>query len=89
MQARKSINSLAAFAHAYSHPDAVRTGGAVANTQAMIPSPCFALGTDKKTKIARIGGTGKEDEADAHFVGTTGGFDACRRLVEVVMDKDA
>lgn len=90
MQARKSINSLAAFAHAYSHPDAVRTGGTVvANDQVMVPSPCFALGTDKKTKIARIGGTGKEDEAEAHFIGTTGGFDACKRLVEVVMDKDA
>ncbi|CAO1632997.1 unnamed protein product [Sympodiomycopsis kandeliae] len=89
MQARKSINSLAAFAHAYSHPDAVRTGATVAGASVKIPSPCFALGTEKKTKIARIGGSGKEDEAEATFVGTTGGFDACRRLVEVVMDKDA
>jgi guanosine-diphosphatase len=94
MQARKSINSLAAFAFTYSHPEVVLTGNLTTSSPSSssykIPSPCFALGTEKSTKIAKLGGgSRKSEEEEVKFVGTTGGFEACRRLVEVMMDKDA
>ncbi|KAN0061967.1 Guanosine-diphosphatase [Thecaphora frezii] len=101
MQARQSVNSLAAFAHSLTHPDAVRTGsahsGAGVSTGAFswssmtpentrIPSPCFA---NNATKTATITQPGSTDKATVTFIGTEGGFTACKRLVEVMMDKDA
>lgn len=88
MQARKSINSLTAYAYSYSHPDVARTGQLSSSPNELeIPSPCFAMGKDKTTAIAKIGA--KDEEIQAKFKGTTGGFQACKRLVEVMMDKDA
>lgn len=98
MQARRSINSLAAFTYSLAHPDAVRTGSAHNNEPGpfdwddltpettQIPSPCFAQG---KTKAVLISQPGRKKEANVTFVGTGGGFQACKRLVEVMMDKDA
>lgn len=91
MQARRSINALAAFTWSFAHPTLVRTGAAPVqwddltpeNTE--IPSPCFAQGRHKVVKIDQPG----RKEVEVTFVGTGGGFDACRRLVEVMMDKDA
>ncbi|EPQ26456.1 uncharacterized protein PFL1_06104 [Pseudozyma flocculosa PF-1] len=99
MQARQSVNSLAAFTYSLAHPNAVRTGSAHTAADAgpldwsamtpdntRIPSPCFAAG---KTKAGTITQPGRADRASVTFVGTEGGFAACRRLVEVMMDKDA
>jgi guanosine-diphosphatase len=90
MQARMSVNSLAAFAHSLAHPDAVRTGeldwAALRPENTRIPSPCFARDS---TKAVLISQPGRPHPANVTMVGTDGGFTACRRLVEVIMDKDA
>lgn len=98
MQARMSINSLAAFTYSLAHPNAVLTGSAHDGAQGslewtslrpdttLIPSPCFANG---RTKAVLISQPGQKTHANVTMVGTDGGFAACRRLVEVMMDKDA
>lgn len=93
MQARKSIEALTAFAYSISNPEAVRTGiqppevagGYAKGTK--IPSPCFAEGKTKNVKINQVGTVNKEIEVV--FEGTSGGFEACRRFTEVMMNKDA
>lgn len=98
MQARMSINSLAAFTYSLAHPNAVLTGSAHDGAQGSlewsslrpettrIPSPCFSNG---RTKAVLISQPGQKTQANVTMVGTDGGFGACRRLVEVMMDKDA
>ncbi|KAI3487979.1 hypothetical protein L1887_48062 [Cichorium endivia] len=98
MQARMSINSLAAFTYSLAHPNAVLTGSAHDGAQGgfewstlkpdntRIPSPCF---TNGRTKAVLISQPGQRTQANVTMVGTDGGFAACRRLVEVMMDKDA
>ena len=98
MQARMSINSLAAFTYSLAHPKAVLTGSAHTGAQGSlewsslrpettgIPSPCF---TNGRTKAVLISQPDQKTHANVTMVGTDGGFPACRRLVEVMMDKDA
>ncbi|TKY90776.1 hypothetical protein EX895_000774 [Sporisorium graminicola] len=98
MQARMSINSLAAFTYSLAHPNAVLTGSAHDGEQGSfewsslrpettrIPSPCFSNG---RSKVVPISQPGQKTHANVTMVGTDGGFTACRRLVEVMMDKDA
>ncbi|PWN49768.1 hypothetical protein IE53DRAFT_317051 [Violaceomyces palustris] len=100
MQARQSINSLAAFAFSLAHPDAVRMGEEAQGQEegfdwdelkpenTRIPSSCFQKGKTKKVKISQPGRKTKK-QVEVTFVGTGAGFDACRRLIEVTMDKDA
>lgn len=95
-QARQSINSLTAFMHLLAHSDSLQVdkhaaGGPVAwesltPDNAQIPTPCYAMGATKKASILRPGATSTHDLT---FIGTNGGFRACQRLVEVMMDKDA
>lgn len=91
MQARKSINSLATFTYSLAHPDQVRLGEAptapwLATGGVKIPNPCFEEGKEKTVKVKV---PNEAEEKEVKVVGTSGGFDACRRLVEVTMDKDA
>lgn len=103
MEARKSINSLTYMTFSLSHPDKVRMGttpvklaapegvaggssGSGQDAEVKVPSPCFAEGRSKKVKVRM---PGQSDEIDVTMVGTAGGFEACKRLVEVMMDKDA
>ncbi|PWN44000.1 nucleoside phosphatase GDA1/CD39 [Ceraceosorus guamensis] len=95
MQARKSINALATFSHALSNPSAVKFGpstgtaviGVTAGADAVrIPSPCFAPGTEKKAKVVL---PGRDGEVEVMLTGAPGGFAGCKRLVEVMMNKDA
>lgn len=96
MEARKSINSLSFFILSLTHPDTVRLAqpppelssgvGAAASSPFRIPSPCFAEGEEKKTKVRM---QASKEEVEVTMVGTAGGYDACKRLVEVMMDKDA
>ncbi|WFD34122.1 guanosine-diphosphatase [Malassezia cuniculi] len=94
-EARTAVNSLVAFAHTLRHPDTIRPDNrfadvlpwtAMSPNNTEIPSPCFAKGTRKTVKIRQ---PEESREAEVTFVGTDGGFDACRRLVEVMIDKDA
>ncbi|PWN37032.1 uncharacterized protein FA14DRAFT_159261 [Meira miltonrushii] len=96
MEARKSINSLSYLSYSLAHPNMVRLGSlpkggltigkedALKDTR--VPSPCFAEGMDKEVEI-RV--PGQENEQKITMFGTAGGYEACKRLVEVMMDKDA
>lgn len=101
MEARKSINSLSYLSYSLAHPDMVRTGSlpekvvaaessdvvkGLSQPSIKVPSPCFAEGRSKEVPV-RL--PGQVDEASVTMFGTAGGFDACKRLVEVMMDKDA
>lgn len=95
-QARQSVNSLTAFMHLLAHSDSLqvnrKAGGgpmpweALTPDNARIPSPCFAAGMSKKAPVLHPGITSTKELT---FTGTPGGFKACQRLVEVIMDKDA
>lgn len=91
-QARLAVNSLSAFAHTLAHPDTIRAGGGVIAWDAMtpnntrIPSPCYAVG---QAKTAMIRQPEEAHEVHVTFEGVHGGFAACKRIVEVMMDKDA
>lgn len=96
MEARKSINSLSFFTYGLTHPTMVRLGeppkaltGQASSSSfegIKVPSPCFAEGKEKKTAIRT---QGSKEQVDVTMVGTAGGYEACKRLVEVMMDKDA
>jgi guanosine-diphosphatase len=95
MEARKSINSLSFFTFGLTHPDMAvlaeppkaLTGAASSGFAGIkVPSPCFEEGKEKKTTVRR---QGTKEEVEVTMIGTAGGYDACKRLVEVMMDKDA
>lgn len=95
-QARQSVNSLTAFMYLIAHSDSLQVnreaGGGPASWEqltadnARIPSPCYTANATKRSPIVHPGGTATKELT---FVGTVGGFEACQRLVEVMMDKDA
>ncbi|UZJ51043.1 hypothetical protein CBS101457_000363 [Exobasidium rhododendri] len=95
MEARKSINSLSFFTYGLTHPNMIRLGeppkaltdhSSAVSDDLQVPSPCFAEGKTKKVKVRM---QGSREEVEVTMVGTAGGYEACKRLVEVMMDKDA
>ncbi|WFC99138.1 guanosine-diphosphatase [Malassezia yamatoensis] len=95
-QARQSVNSLTAFMHLLAHSDSLqvdrKAGGgplpweALTPDNAKIPSPCYAVNSVKKASVVHPGSTNTKELT---FTGVPGGFQACQRLIEVIMDKDA
>lgn len=94
-QARQATNSLTAFTHLFAHAEAANVGresGAPLPWEKLspgnthIPSPCYAMGMSKEVELAH---TNRETVAKVTMTGTAGGFEACQRLVEVMLDKDA
>jgi len=90
-QARQSTNSLATFAHLMKHAETAHSGLMPSNWEAFsaenthIPSPCYAEGMQKAAKVS----TGMSQAREVTMRGTSSGFRACQRLVELMMDKDA
>lgn len=90
-QARQSTNSITTFLHFMTNPNAAQLVDDVSawdkfsSETTSIPSPCYAAGMRKTAKVS----FGKSKSAEVTMVGTSGGFRACQRLVEVMMDKDA
>ncbi|PKI84650.1 guanosine-diphosphatase [Malassezia vespertilionis] len=95
-EARHAVNSLTAFAHLRAHPSAVHVRDkpehvpapwtALSPFNTRIPSPCYTHGQKKQTLVSF---PTFSSPANVTFEGTTRGFEACARIVEVVMDKDA
>lgn len=86
MQARRSVNNLIAFTYTWQ----VAPRGVVLEwddlTPAIeIPHPCMTKGGKKVVELDPPG----RKAVSVTFVGTGAGFDACRRVVDVVMAKDA
>ncbi len=86
MEARNSINSLTSFVWNISHPAALRQG-AQNTAPGTVPHPCLAKDRTKTIELTHL--SSGNDKATVTFKGTGAGFDACRRIVEVMMDKDA
>ncbi|WFD25925.1 guanosine-diphosphatase [Malassezia nana] len=90
-QARQSTNSLATFAHLMKHAESAHSGLMPSNWEAFsadnthIPNPCYAAGMQKAAKVS----TGLSQAREVTMLGTSRGFRACQRLVELMMDKDA
>ena len=91
MEARNSINSLASFVWNISHPQALRQGAGTSPITASmnVPHPCFAKEKTKMVELTHLQGGGSDSRAKITFKGTGAGFEACKRVVEVMMDKDA
>lgn len=84
--ARQSTNSLAAFMHFQSHQgSSLPSWDMFTPSNTFIPSPCYATGMQKTAKVSN----GPAGWREVTMMGTHGGFRACQRFVEVMMDKDA
>lgn len=94
MQARRSVHHLVAFTYVFS--SASKGKDKMISWESLtpateIPNPCMVFGRKKKVKLDPPG----RETVEVTFVGTAGqnggarGFDACRRIVDVVMAKDA
>lgn len=75
MEARRSVHNLAAFNYRWRAQHGTKSG----TTE--LPSPCLVKAGRKKVEL--------EPDKVVELVGTGAGFDACRRLVDVIMAKDA
>ena len=86
MQARRSLHNLVAFTHVW---QSVPKGKAIEwedlTEHEIIHNPCLVKG-GKKTVLLDPPG---RKAVNVTFLGTGAGFDACRRLIDVVMAKDA
>lgn len=76
MEARRSVHGLTAFNERWRAQHQKKIGSGVE-----LPSPCLVKDGRKKVEL--------EPDQTIELVGTGAGFDACRRLVEVIMAKDA
>jgi guanosine-diphosphatase len=87
MRARRSVNNLVAFTWSFLQP-----GGDMSaiewdemEEQVEIPNPCFASGMSKRVLLDPPG----RKQVNVTMIGTGGGYEACNRVVEMVMAKDA
>lgn len=90
MQARRSVHNLVAFSHVWIHVWMSTTKGPHKEwddltEEDLVPSPCLVK-DGKKTILLDPPG---RKAVNVTLVGTGAGFDACRRIVDVVMAKDA
>lgn len=88
MRARRSVNNLVAFTWSFLQPGGGDLGSIEwdeMEEQVEIPNPCFAHGSSKRVLLDPPG----RKQVNVTMVGTEGGFDACNRVVEMVMAKDA
>ncbi|KAJ9114905.1 hypothetical protein QFC20_001278 [Naganishia adeliensis] len=85
MRARRSVNNLVAFTWSFLQPGGGDVEWDELEEQVRIPNPCFASG---KTKRVLLDPPGRQ-QVNVTMVGTEGGFEACNRVVEMVMAKDA
>ncbi|KAG0149220.1 hypothetical protein CROQUDRAFT_689289 [Cronartium quercuum f. sp. fusiforme G11] len=76
MEARRSVHSLTSFNERWrsQHQKKIKK-------EIQIPSPCLVKDGRKKVEL--------EPDQIIELIGTGAGFDACRRLIEVIMAKDA
>ncbi|KDE05475.1 hypothetical protein MVLG_04164 [Microbotryum lychnidis-dioicae p1A1 Lamole] len=86
MQARRAVHNLVAFSYVWlSAP----TGRAIEwddlTEKTRIPNPCMFKG---ETKVVKLDPPGRK-EVHVTMVGTGAGFEACRRVVDVMIAKDA
>lgn len=88
MQARRSVHNLVAFTHLWQ--SATKSGPSHKEwddltSEDLVHSPCLVKGGRKTILLDPPG----RKAVNITLVGTGAGFDACRRIVDVIMAKDA
>ena len=81
MRARRSVHNLVAFTWSFGHTD-INWDTLSENEQ--VPNPCLSRGTTHSVELDPPGRT----PVKVTMHGATGGFEACNRVVELVMAKD-
>ena len=82
MQARRSVHNFVAFAWSFSQPESAWDK---MTEKTLVASPCLGAGRRKRVQLDPPG----RNKANVTMVGGSGGWDACKRVVELVMAKDA
>ncbi|GAA5888454.1 hypothetical protein JCM5296_000636 [Sporobolomyces johnsonii] len=86
MQARRAVHNLVAFSYVWqSAPKGAPVVWETLSTKDRIHNPCMFKG---ETKVVKLDPPGRE-EVEVTMVGTGAGFEACRRVVDVMIAKDA
>ena len=86
MQARRSVHNLVAFTYVWqAAPKGQMLEWEDLDATVEIPHACLVKGGKKRVTLDPPG----RPAVTVTFVGTGAGFDACRRIVDVVMAKDA
>lgn len=86
MQARRAVNNLVGFSHVWaSATSKTPLEWDELDTATRIHNPCMFKGETKVVKLDPPGRT----PVEVTMVGTGAGFEACRRVVEVMIAKDA
>ncbi|GAA5914833.1 guanosine diphosphatase [Sporobolomyces salmoneus] len=86
MQARRAVNNLVAFSYIWSSgPKGTPIDYDSLTEKDQIHNPCMFEG---ETKLVKLDPPGRS-EVNVTMVGTGAGFEACRRVVEVMIAKDA
>lgn len=83
MRARRSVHNLVAFTWSFTQPSAKEWEELSEEVQ--VPNPCLASGTSKQVTLDPPG----RSAVNVTMHGAVGGFEACNRVVELVMAKDA
>lgn len=82
MRARRSIHNLVAFTWSFGQGQLEWDS---MSEDVMVPNPCLTLGSTRRVELDPPGRTA----VNVTMHGGNGGFDACNRVVQLVMAKDA
>lgn len=88
MRARRSVHNLVAFTWSFLQPvggDAGSVEWDDLSDEVGVPNPCLSKGTSRRVTLDPQG----RKTVDVTMVGAESGFEACNRVVELVMAKDA
>ncbi|GAA6048312.1 hypothetical protein JCM3770_000943 [Rhodotorula araucariae] len=86
MQARRALHNLVAYSYVWSSaPKGHHIEWDDLSPRDRIPNPCMFKGETKKVVLDPPG----RKEREVTMVGTGAGFEACRRVMEVMINKDA
>ncbi|ORX33804.1 nucleoside phosphatase family-domain-containing protein [Kockovaella imperatae] len=81
MRARRSVHNLVAFTWSFGHSN---LDWDTLSENEQVPNPCLSRGTTRRVELDPPGRTA----VNVTMHGSNGGFDACNRVVELVMAKD-
>lgn len=82
MRARRSIHNLVAFTWSFSRSQAEWDD---LDEETVVPNPCLVKGSTRRVELDPPGRT----KINVTMHGGNGGFEACNRVVQLVMEKDA
>jgi guanosine-diphosphatase len=82
MRARRSIHNLVAFTWSFSRSQSEWDD---MDEETVVPNPCLVKGSTRRVELDPPGRT----KINVTMHGGNGGFEACNRVVQLVMEKDA